>query len=301
MYPEMIRLAQERWNITLKHKTQHEWAGPCPWCGGEDRFLVWEEGNYWCRQCKRDGWVTKNNHQELSLAEENRLRIVRLEQEIKQNQKAVDKRLSALERMVRTKEHILFHELLRKNDEAREWWWQQGIFDEAIERWLLGYCPKCPTDREQRPSYTIPVFQNGKLVNIIHRLHGTNKDKYRPHIAGLGSRLFNADLLKRDISDIYIVEGAKKVIVLAQNYIDAVGICGKTNFKPWWAKSFKKFRKVYVCLDPDAVEDAIRIARMIGENARVVRLPYKPDDFFVHMNGTLQDFQAYVSLAKRVC
>lgn len=37
-----------------------EWAGPCPWCGGTDRFRVWPEPrdgkpDYWCRQCGRKG------------------------------------------------------------------------------------------------------------------------------------------------------------------------------------------------------------------------------------------------------
>jgi DNA primase len=35
-----------------------EWAGPCPFCGGTDRFLVWPNdkgGRYWCRQCKKHG------------------------------------------------------------------------------------------------------------------------------------------------------------------------------------------------------------------------------------------------------
>jgi DNA primase len=32
-----------------------EWAGPCPWCGGTDRFRVWPYAarpRYWCRQCR---------------------------------------------------------------------------------------------------------------------------------------------------------------------------------------------------------------------------------------------------------
>jgi len=38
----------------LKQQTSSEFAGPCPQCGGEDRFRVWpESGRYWCRQC---GW-----------------------------------------------------------------------------------------------------------------------------------------------------------------------------------------------------------------------------------------------------
>jgi DNA primase len=36
-----------------------EYAGPCPFCGGNDRFLAWPEegdgGRYWCRQCNRSG------------------------------------------------------------------------------------------------------------------------------------------------------------------------------------------------------------------------------------------------------
>jgi len=33
-----------------------EWAGPCPFCGGKDRFRVWpESGRFWCRGCGKTG------------------------------------------------------------------------------------------------------------------------------------------------------------------------------------------------------------------------------------------------------
>jgi len=33
-----------------------ELAGPCPFCGGKDRFRVWpDKGRYWCRQCGARG------------------------------------------------------------------------------------------------------------------------------------------------------------------------------------------------------------------------------------------------------
>jgi DNA primase len=36
-----------------------EYAGPCPWCAGNDRFRCWpsqgKSGKYWCRQCGRSG------------------------------------------------------------------------------------------------------------------------------------------------------------------------------------------------------------------------------------------------------
>jgi len=43
----------------LKEKTDGEFAGPCPECGGEDRFLVWpsdgDTGRFWCRHCQFSG------------------------------------------------------------------------------------------------------------------------------------------------------------------------------------------------------------------------------------------------------
>jgi len=41
-----------------------EWAGPCPGCGGRDRFRVWPaakggEGSYWCRGCGKGGDVVQ--------------------------------------------------------------------------------------------------------------------------------------------------------------------------------------------------------------------------------------------------
>jgi len=36
-----------------------QWGGPCPKCGGNDRFCLWPEdgkgGHYWCRQCDMKG------------------------------------------------------------------------------------------------------------------------------------------------------------------------------------------------------------------------------------------------------
>lgn len=41
----------------LKKKTATEWAGPCPDCGGDDRFLVWTgpKDAWYCRGCEASG------------------------------------------------------------------------------------------------------------------------------------------------------------------------------------------------------------------------------------------------------
>ncbi|SPD72520.1 putative Predicted DNA-binding protein [uncultured Desulfobacterium sp.] len=52
---EIVSLLEAR-GINLKKKTAGEMAGPCPFCGGTDRFCVWpEENRFWCRGCNRKG------------------------------------------------------------------------------------------------------------------------------------------------------------------------------------------------------------------------------------------------------
>lgn len=36
-----------------RRRDAEEWAGPCPWCGGRDRFRVWRgrDSGFWCRRC----------------------------------------------------------------------------------------------------------------------------------------------------------------------------------------------------------------------------------------------------------
>jgi len=54
---QLLRLAER--DISLRKvstTTGGEYCGPCPDCGGEDRFRVWPEtGRYWCRGCGRKG------------------------------------------------------------------------------------------------------------------------------------------------------------------------------------------------------------------------------------------------------
>ncbi|MCL2123405.1 MAG: zinc-binding protein, partial [Desulfovibrionaceae bacterium] len=44
-----------------RYKCPGEYAGPCPWCGGEDRFIIFAGqgvdglGRFWCRQCDKGG------------------------------------------------------------------------------------------------------------------------------------------------------------------------------------------------------------------------------------------------------
>lgn len=60
MSKNIATLYQEH-GLTAKPKTAGELCGPCPWCGGKDRFTLFTEqgaeglGRFWCRQCGKGG------------------------------------------------------------------------------------------------------------------------------------------------------------------------------------------------------------------------------------------------------
>lgn len=57
----ILDLLQADGNVVQRVATTKggEYAGPCPFCGGNDRFRTWPEqgeyGKWWCRQCGRSG------------------------------------------------------------------------------------------------------------------------------------------------------------------------------------------------------------------------------------------------------
>ena len=289
--------AQARWpGHQWKRKTSKEYCGACPFCGGTDRFLIWDRGNYLCRQCNANGFIDEG--EKLTPEELHRRRVDAEILALKRRQDEQEQRLSALERMHRCQDHVSYHASL--NDKTRAYWNSEGINDASIDQYLLGYCLSCPT-APGIPSYTIPIINGGKLENIRHRLTRESGGKYRPHMAGLGNQLFNADYLEdASAESIIITEGEKKSIVLAQNCFPNVGIVGKRAFKSEWLRRFDRFPLVYVALDPDAMDSAFRLGAMFNGRGRVVQLPVKPDDMFARHGATAGDFAAFLRYAKPV-
>jgi len=280
----------------LKRKNRNEAAGPCPLCSlaDKDGFIVFCDGGFWCRQCGATGWVDDDKIKTLSQTEMLELRVAKLERQHQEH----EERLSRLEQMARCQDHLTYHAGL--TDEAREYWWDEGITDESIERYLLGWCPRCPTYPES-PSYTIPVTRHDVLQNIRHRLQRPNGGgKYRPHLAGLGIQLYNADLLDEKRDSIILTEGEKKSIIATQSGFDAVGITGKRAFKREWLDWFDGIQVVYIALDPDATESAFRLGALFEGRARVARLPAKLDDMITQYGATSTDIEAYLQVARPV-
>lgn len=301
---------EQNFGIQLKHKIRDEYAGPCPWCGGEDRFRVWRDAqNYACRRgpghCGREGFLDeltgeKDTWKTLSDHEKRILKLEARQAEIERRQREHEERITALEKMARVGPTAAqtYFENLRNFDGALDYWLSEGIALETIERHKLGYCERCPTDKEGRPSFTIPVYSNGRYWNIRHRLLGADADKYRPHMADLPTVLFNADFLRVPSPVIQIHEGEKKSMVAEQLGYVNVGIFGKEGFNELWLPKFRDYKWVYVIYDPDARGRALETAAMFDGRARVVDLPGKFDDL-VKLGYTRADFDEALAKAWR--
>lgn len=292
-----ISQAERRWNINMKRRAKHVANSACPFCSmaTKDGFHVFANGGYWCRQCGIKGWLDEENAKPLSEAEKLKQRITRLEEK----QREQERRISQLERMARCTDHLRYHQAL--DDRALEYWWKEGMMEETINTYLLGYCERCPMDKKHRSSFTIPIINGGKLENIRHRLtNATDGDKYRPHMPDLGLQLFNADQLEKARKRIIIVEGEKKSIIAAQAGFPNVGITGNRSFKREWLEWFDHINEVIVALDPDAMESAYRLGAMFDGRARVAQLPAKIDDMIVKYEAGADDIEYHLRWARKV-
>ena len=306
---EAISLAERRWpGVQFKQKTNNEACSPCPFCGGMDRFLLWDNGYWMCRpgagHCGQSGWVDDDKPYELS---EDEKRLRRIEAELHrqaQQQEQLEKRLTALERINKERPDLQYHSFL--DDDDRAWWISQGMTDELIDEYNLGICYQCPTDAQNRASYTIPVYDAKwkTLKNVRHRLVGATGDKYRPQAAGLGNQLFNSRWALTE-NTVAMVEGEKKSIIVTDRYIPSVGVFGINGFDLQWLQHFDAVKKLFIAFDPGAIKAAWLLgygikAERPGLEVRVVTLPVKPDDFFTHYGGTTRQMQEYFRMSREV-
>lgn len=300
-----MHAAETRWpQLRFKKKTNGEASASCPMChNGRDRFLIFADGGYWCRQCNAKGWIDEEDSEWSKLdPTERRLRLLEAEQRRARHEREEQQRqLTALQRMAKCQDHIHYHSDM--TTDQMEYWLNEGMTVETIMKYKLGWCPRCPTDFNGRSSYTIPVFgRDGEtLTNIRHRLIGDGDGgKYRPHLSGIPVQLFNSQVLSTSASaaSILVLEGEKKSICLDQCGFPNVSVMGKRSFKREWLDWLKPFQAVYIALDPDATESADGLARLFDNRARVVNLPVKADDFFHIYGGTKSDFEWFLKRAR---
>lgn len=276
--------------------------GPCPVCGGTDRFNVWfwSSKNIWLAGCSHGDHVYNRKGEakksvclnylsgdmghELTreeMAEIEKARRESAEREWREKCQNF-KKISGLQIQgypIWDYYHML---MLEKQDLIDDLMGHDGITLDSIREYKIGFNPGYKVYYKDDDSYemfeaiTFPHFHwlqiDGVwaywLTNIRHRLLGATKDKYRPLIGGLGVDYFNAWIPGTD--RMILTEGEKKSIRLKQEGISTVGIWGTQAWYDWWIPEWKKMAPKQIAILMDHEQDERQQARIWEHGERIV-------------------------------
>jgi len=276
-----------------------EWGGPCPSCGGDDRFIV-SNGYFWCRQCGRKGSLERIGGIKPDPESRRQAKIAaqKAEKERQEEQRV------KLVNLNKSRVWEIFHQNLINNDQMILHLQKEGISLRSIEKYQLGYHPKFSAYRPDTsmfvyvPSVAFPHFNGGRCLNIRMRI--LDKEftaahaKYLPYRSGLPTMFFRA--FEPEDREVLIVEGEKKAIVLQEIGIPAIGLWGIHALKDKWIPWFKKrFDKRYLLFDADnwgVIQSSYRQAEKIDAKTIFLDKPGKVDDLILKGNITGHDIRA---------
>lgn len=293
------------------------YAGPCPWCGGTDRFVVRPQGRaseapcWWCRQCtgekpqscidyvmRRDGLDL--HHAAAKLADQWGVQPVEDTRDLaatrreRERRREEDRRVEAIERRARSAQSLqdpehgpydgeaqgaaLMSEPLALADLAA-----RGIALDVAMAYQLGATRRFVAGARV-PAISIPWRQSGETVAVQYRFLEAVKGRYQWH-PGTASELWNVDeLTRRRDSAVLVVEGALKALTVISAGIESVVAVSNKQGAPRvvgeHATALSGYERVYILLDPDARAES-RAAALTIPNSRIVELPEKVDDWLV--------------------
>jgi len=213
-----------------------EYAGPCPFCGGEDRFRVWPKADrpgWWCRQCEKRGDVIAYIQQRdgtdfitaLRQAQDTACQYLggglpKPRPVARASPEPVNEewQSAAVQIMVECAAALWEPE----GERARRWLNERGLADETLKRYFIGF------NRTSRMLHglwvpqgiTIPHWQESlnRIWGIKIRLPTNGPDKYRA-VKGSVPCLYLADnLMGHEVA--VICEGEFDALLLAQEVGD---------------------------------------------------------------------------------
>lgn len=271
-----------------------EWHGPCPKCGGNDRFVIFTDReypswNWFCRQCHPDtGWLDelrpeiKQHNHNLSPQERRQMAEKRALEAERRLQEEIRRAQAALAELREARSWEIYHRQMEER--GRLLWKKRGVPEEFQTYWELGWTR--PGQVFQQETLSIPVWgYNRKVYNVKHRLLGIEKGKYIQEKRGVPARPFICDSEKTD-GALLLVEGEIKSMVafieMDTNKLQVAGLPGVTPSRDTLAM-FANFEPVYLLLDPDAYPArAVKVAELLGKKrVRLLELPDKVDDLIV--------------------
>lgn len=271
-----------------------EYAGPCPWCGGTDRFCVWpgdDFPHYWCRGCGERGGVAHFLVKKLSLTWEDARRVEAEGLDISNARKSAEGARSPettqagvlgapcmewqwmAQRLVRMAAAALHRE---DGDAPRVMRYLQGprrgLSPETIDARHLGYIPQdwycnpeewgMKADRDIKKVFVprgilIPYESDGQIWGLkVRRLTDEKKLRF-VKIAGSANALYGADTLVSGACA-SLSESEFDAMVAMQNAPGAAHCAtGGTDGarEPRWLAKLAMAEAVVVTYDPDSGGD----------------------------------------------
>lgn len=273
-----ILQALELDGLVMKRVSGNEYAGPCPWCGGEDRFHVWSEtGRYWCRRCERKGDLIQYFRDTKGLNYRDACAMAGIEPKEKSflppkrtllTWNPTDATPPHPDWQKRAFDlHIESIVELGKNTKAIEWLRARGITPEAAHAAHIGWNPE--ERREPPESWGLQATDDKKDVwipkgLIIPYIQGstvwrvrirTGKSEF-PYVVVKGGRAKPMILGNRNASCWIVTESELDGYLIEQQAGDLVGIIplGSASLKPDTEAHglLKRARVILVNLDFDA-------------------------------------------------
>ena len=288
-----------------------EYHGPCPFCGGKDRFVIYTDReypswNWFCRQCSPDGgWIDEINprlKQELSPEEITKFAKEKAIRERQLLDQSIERAQKASKELQATEKWLEYYENAGKR--GQKLWELRGLSKEWQWFWQLGFCEDYTLWRKEgdswidwwhSPTLSIPIRgYDWQVTNIKHRLLREPDDagKYRYEKSGLPAASFVC--LPDQISGpLFLAEGEiKAMVTLATLDNDNLQVIGIPSISPDvnLFALMDEFEPIYLCLDPDAYEKrgpkhtpaAEKVISALGEERiRIIELPDKIDDLIV--------------------
>jgi len=296
----------------------------CPFCGKDKEdwthFYISPKGLYFCHKCGTSGNIitlakfyndyTKPEIEPLNGSNSRGLsETVKSPQELEKPKEEENKGPSEAD-MKRYQTSVTeYHKtLFEKKDDKNSIGGQvydyltitRGLKPETLEHFKIGWTGT---------SISIPIFENGKVVNIRYRGNPFDVEATKMmNVKGGKMVLFNGDVLK-DAKKVVITEGEIDAMSLYQEgWENVVSItCGAQTFKQEWADAMQKVNSIYLCYDNDDAGvkgNLLAVEKLGASRCRMIEIPKEAgkdlNDFFAVKKKTVDDFNALYNSAKKI-
>lgn len=284
---ELTQLGLDR--VAFKRSDSKSYRGPCPRCGGTDRFCIftWRPWPHWyatCNQCAWKGWadelVPELRH---SFSAELKLEWdrIRREEQAKQARELLTRRKAFAKERVWESFHAKLNQQHRQK--LRSW----GIDDSWQDYLQIGFVSKKYYWNETMrwsPAISFPYFgANREPITMQYRLMGEGiTDRYRFE-KGLGTCFYNTTPDEPIGEDVLIIEGVKKGIVvriLGRLNLTVLAVPSKSDFGGV-EKAITHCIRKWVLLDPDSITQSNKLASRIDGKCLAAELSVKVDDMLL--------------------